>query len=202
MINDHRIVSMMLCTSPVVIGGRAVISASDSVWQPIEKIPGGLEGLCDDAGNDNPSYAGTVFISSQKTFIEIRKAGLMICMRGVRAEDIHLTDCPLSISVTDLMPAPILMGWDVVRGNGWVSASCDGIYPINHTGELRNGENESTLNCYSLFDDLDTCLACCKLNNEEICQWAPWYPVAVYCDSETKRLIDELRVTKTTGDTH
>jgi hypothetical protein len=189
---ESQIVSMMLCKAPILVNGRAVISASDAVWNPIENFPKELNMLTDDMGHKNPGYAGTVFTTSSEVVSIIQKLGIMLCMRGVRAPDIPHTDCPFGVRVLDLVPPPLFMGWDIVRGNGWVSASCDGKFPIDSTGEQRDGENASVLNDYSLFDGLDSCLRYCDLNNMEIPEWAPWYPVAVYCDSQTKSIIDAL----------
>lgn len=183
---------MMLCTRPMIVDGRAVLSASDSVWNPIEDLPEGLSALTDDLGNNTPTYAGTVFTTSPDTISEIQELNIMLCMRCVRASDIPYTDCPLSIRVTDMVPEPLFMGWDIVRGNGWVSASCDGYFPINSTGEQRNHNEIGILNNYSLFDDLVRCLEYCERNNKEIPEWAPWYPVAIFCDSLTKSSIDAL----------
>lgn len=198
---DCHIVSMMLCMPPMIVDGRAVISASDSVWNPIQDLPKELNILTDDLGNDNPTYAGTVFTTNPEAISEIQKLNVMLCMRCVRTADISLTDCPLSIRVADMVPEPLFMGWDIVRGNGWVSASCDGYFPIDSTGERRDTEKTDVLNNYSLFDDLGRCLEYCDLNNKEIPEWAPWYPVAVFCDSQTKASIDALIEPKT-GQAH
>lgn len=189
---DCHIVSMMLCEQPVIVNNRAVISASDSVWNPIVVLPTGLDGVTDDLGNNHPNYAGTIFFSNRNAIDQIQKRNIMLCMRCVRDQDIPLTDCPLSLSIADFFPKPYLMGWDIVRGNGWVSASCDGYFPIDSTGKPRQEENIKKLNRYSLFDNLEDCLEYCELNNKKIPEWAPWYPVAIYCDPHTKSTIDAL----------
>lgn len=187
-----EIVSMMLCGPPVIVAGRAVVSASDSVWTPIERLPDDLDGITDDLGNKRPTYAGTVFVTSPSAIDYLQRHGILICMRGVRALDRASTDCPPGIKVDDFLPKPVLMGWDIVRGNGWVSASCDGCFPVDSNGEVRSGESASALNAYSLFDSLEDCLRYCDRSNKEVPEWAPWYPVAVYCDPQSRRTIDEV----------
>jgi hypothetical protein len=183
---------MMLCQKPVIVAGRAVLSASDAVWTPIKHVPSGIDGITDDLGGLEPTYAGTVFVHGDAAIERLHQIGVMICMRCVRAVDRVYTDCPIGISIDAMNPKPLFMGWDVVRGNGWVSASCDGCFPTDSDGLLRPGENAGALNDYSLLERLVDCLAYCSRSNVEVPQWAPWYPVAVYCDYWSKAEVDRL----------
>jgi hypothetical protein len=127
----------------------------------------------------NPSYAGFLQVTDEGALNILDELGLFACFRAVevfRLPKIHAV--PPSLLYTGLRANLMLVGWDVCSGNGWLSASSHGIFPINpFTGEVI--DVDAKINCFGLFDDADDAERCCAANNLGLSSHAPWYPVGV-----------------------
>jgi len=116
--------------------------------------------------------------------IGIRK--LFACFRCIFKEYFECVQvCPPDIIYKRLFPDLLPMGWDIATGNGWLSASCHGCFPVNpFTGEMTIYDSNK-INDYGLFAELDSCLEFCSLNNTLIPEHAPWFPVAIFVDRDS-----------------
>lgn len=171
-----------------------MLSASDAVWDAVDVLPDSLkEYLTDDLGNEKPSYGGFLFPKNMTAIDVVNSMGYYSAFRGVAQSDVIYTDCTNAMPVEAIGRGLIFVGWDVVSGNGWVSASCRGVFPINpFDGNCReNGMND--VNPYGLIDDYEKCTAYAKSNNFINAGHAPWYPVSIFIDSTTLARLNSLR---------
>ncbi|MFA5982406.1 MAG: hypothetical protein WC782_00140 [Methylococcaceae bacterium] len=178
------IASVMVCNLPKFLDGRLVLSGYHGVWEAVEKLPDDiLSYFTDDVGNKPVSYGGLLQIIDTQVLEILNDKGFFVCFRGIHEKYLeHVQAYPPKEIYQNLANGLKLLGWDISTGNGWCTASCEGIFPINpFTGEVLD-ENISQLNEYSLFNDLDNCLNYCHINNEKIPENSPWYPVAIYVD--------------------
>lgn len=181
--------SVMVCGLPKYFGGRLILSGYHGVWEATEKLPDDIKSyFTDDVGNKDVSYGGLLQMVHKKAFDKISNLELFVCFRGVHEEYLELVQTrPPKEFYESLKDELVLIGWDISTGNGWCSASSEGLYPLDpFTGEILD-ENIKQLNEYGLFGALENCLEYCRLNNEEIPDNSPWYPVAIYIDKESSK---------------
>jgi len=191
---DIEIASVMICGLPRQVDGRRILSGYHGVWEAVADIPHEIKAyLTDDVGNEGVSYGGLLQIADKKVLGLLDGLGLFACFRGVPEKYLkHMQVCPPKDLYLSLMKDLKLVGWDISTGNGWCTASCEGLFPINpFTGEILD-KNSSFLNEYGLFGTLENCLYYCQINDEKIPQDSPWYPVAVYVDSASEKRLSEL----------
>jgi hypothetical protein len=187
---DMYIASVMLCPEPKTLSGRLMLSGCDSVWEPVRYVPDDLKPyFSDELGNARVEYGGFLFTNDSRVIPLLEKNNLFACFRGVYQKYLEHIDCPLGIQLSHFGIPLKLMGWDIANGNGWVSASCEGYYPIDpFDGSALNG-NTSQINQYGLFESEKDCLKYCELNDANVSEHAPWYPVAIFVDHNSyKRL--------------
>ena len=181
-----RLVSMMLCSAPAIRQGRLILSACDSVWEPIVRLPASLRRLVtDELGNPNPEYGGFLFPRGAEIFSVLHDHQLFACVRGVRKEVLKLTDSPLAADTRSFPTELKLVGWDVVTGNGWVSAALEGLYPIDPVDGSTKEVIGPAANKFGLLHSEKDSRAYCALNDRAVPDRAPWYPVAVYLDVDS-----------------
>ncbi len=189
------VASVMICGLPKHFGGRLILSGYHGVWEAVEELPTDIKQyFTDDVGNKSVSYGGLLQITNTKVLNMLPQWGLFACFRGIQEDYLKQVQAyPPKETYEHLINDLMLMGWDISTGNGWSSASCEGIFPINpFTGEATD-ENIVQLNRYGLFDSWENCLNYCHINNEKIPEYLPWYPVAVYVDQcSYKRLVAYL----------
>lgn len=189
-----RIVSMMLCNIPKFVKGRIYLSASDCIWDPVEHVDKSIHTYFTDEygspiGDENLDYGGFLQIIDTSTLKIIADRGLFACFRGIERNILDsikfIPNYPPNSIYEKISHHLVFMGWDICQGNGWVSASCEGIYPVDPlTGEDLD-ENAGQINRFGLFDQLYNCRAYCEMNNMEIPEHSPWYLVAVYVDDSS-----------------
>lgn len=180
---DLYIASMMLCDRPRSIGTRTILSCSDSVWEPVRNVPADLHKyLTDELGNETIDYGGFLFLKDHRLIDCLEEKNLFACFRGIHSKDLEIVQCPLAKEISAMEIPLTIMGWDIANGNGWVSASTDGVYPIDPFNGSVLDENVEKINAYGLFDSLDDCKGYCLLNNQQVPARAPWYPVAIFLD--------------------
>lgn len=179
------IVSMLIAKKPKKILDRLVLSASDAVWDVEEDLPSELrKHLKDDIGNDSPHYGGFLFLKDEALLKLLEKFDYYAGFRGVGEGDVKYTDCVNKISPDELPFKVNLAGWDIVKENGWHSASCSGHFPLDpFDGKIF--DRGVKINKYSLFDDYNECLKYVKINNSRTPKRPPWYPVSIYLDDST-----------------
>ena len=178
---------MMICDAPRRVSERIIISAYDAVWEPAREISPSLKCMfTDDLGNEEIRYLGWLQPKYSNAFDRVDDELLFSCIRMVRKSDIGKTDVVPNTRIHQENAADFVrVGWDICNGNGWVSASLDGDFPINPiSGEVR-GEGIEMLNGYSLFERLEDCDRFCDLNNEPPHESPPWYVVGVYLTSRS-----------------
>lgn len=174
----------MVCGIPRYFDDRLILSCYHGVWEPVKCLPSEIKAyFTDDVGNGDVSYGGLLQITDTKVFESLNKLGLYACFRGIAKEYInHVNVFPPYEFYQNLISELKFMGWDIATGNGWCTASVEGVFPINpFTGDVLDG-NISQLNEYGLFYSLEHCKKYCQVNNEKISEDSPWYPVAVYVD--------------------
>jgi hypothetical protein len=188
---DFHLASMMICEMPRLVNNRWMVSACESVWEPLQFVPSMVgSSFTDEVDNIMPTYGGAVQLSDPSALDILDDAGLFACFRGVEQ---HLLSHVQTVPPSDLYRAISgqlrLVGWDVCTGNGWRSASCSGFFPIHpFTGEVLSADFRQ-INAYALFGELEACRACCAANDALASDDAPWFPVAVYL---TRRALARL----------
>ena len=153
--DDVLIAFVMICQVPRALGDRILLSASDAVWEPVVLLPSDIRArVTDDLGNPSPTYGGFLQLLDLSVLKEIESRNLFVCFRAV-----HQTFAHLVLTVPDVVLYPELrdelihLGWDVCIGNGWVSASTEGYFPMDAiSGKME--ANEGLLNRWALFDSL------------------------------------------------
>ncbi|MDX1915790.1 MAG: hypothetical protein SFU55_09425 [Methylophilus sp.] len=183
--NNIEIASLMVCGLPRHFGERLILSCYHGVWESVKYLPSEIKTyFTDDVGNEDVSYGGLLQITNTKAFELLNKLGLYTCFRGVAKEYINQVNVfPPKEFYQTLISELKFVGWDIATGNGWCTASAEGVFPINpFTGDILD-DNISQLNEYGLFYSLNDCEKYCQVNNEKIPEDSPWYPVAVYVDS-------------------
>jgi len=166
------------------------MSAYDGVWEPIrEPLDEIKDCLADEVGNPSPTYMGNIQINDLGCIITILNHGVVPCFRVIEASFRALVSVvPPSSNYSKLRNGLLLAGWDLCCGNGWVSASMDGIFPIDPiTGEERNSDSK-LINDNSLFANYSDCKMYADKNDEYFPQSSPWYPVAVALPLEAESL--------------
>jgi hypothetical protein len=195
-VENIALASLMLCKPPMIRGGRLMLSACDAIWETvnIEDIPDDqVRKFTDEIGNPEKAYAGNLQIVEPTALEELDKGDIYPCFRGVLLSDLKKTGTvPNSRLYENIIRSLVLVGWDVCVGNGWISASYEGIYPINpFSGEFLDG-NSDQINLYGLFDQLSDCTECCSKNNDNSHGNEEWYPVAIYLTVESIRRLNCL----------
>ncbi|QIK79431.1 hypothetical protein G7077_11470 [Sphingomonas piscis] len=185
---DVHIASVMICGAPRAAGQKRLLSASDGVWEPACPLPSTIAALVTgELGNSSPKYGGFLQIADRRALPEIESQGLFCCFRAVhRAYLEHVQTAPNADLYSKLRDELIHVGWDVCTGNGWVSASYDGYFPMDTIGGGLESD-EARLNEWALFGLLPDALACCALNNDRLPASKPWYPVSVCVDRGSHR---------------
>lgn len=189
-----EIASLMVCGLPKHFDGRLILSCYHGVWEAVPCLPREIQVyFTDDVGNENASYGGLLQIIEAKVFEILETYGMYTCFRAVAKEYMsHVNVDPPKKFYQSLISELKFMGWDIATGNGWCTASVEGIFPINpFTGDVLDG-NISQLNEYGLFDCLENCSDYCQLNNEKIPENSPWYPVAVYTDHNSYTRLNKM----------
>lgn len=186
------IASMMICGLPTYLNNRLILSSCDSVWIPVENLSLDIKQyLTDELGNSNVDYGGFVQMIDPYVLQLIAKQNLFACFRVIENRHMRCVDAyPPRALYQDLIQELKIVGWDIATGNGWLSASCHGRFPIDpFTGKTLD-KNHYKINKFGLFDSIDDCEIYCRINNEEILEHSPWLPVAIYVDKSTfNRLI-------------
>lgn len=169
-----------------------MLSAYDGVWDAVENIPHQLRAyVTDDIGNTNVEYGGFVQITNAAIFPLLEQFDLFACFRFVDVGTLeHVNVAPVAESYDDILRDVMPIGWDIFTGNGWRSASTDGIFPIDpFTGST---EDVAKVNRFGLIDAEAECRALCELNNREVPSWAPWHPVSVALDASSYKRLSAL----------
>jgi hypothetical protein len=150
--------------------------------------------VTDDVGNVAPDYGGFLQIPEPSMLEMLGDHGLFACFRAV--QEIHLDlvgEVPPTAVYEELRASLVHMGWDICTGNGWLSASAHGCFPINGITGIIDEANGFQINDWGLlaaFEDAET-LSC--LNDAEIPVHAPWFPVEVLLDEGSFRRLVALR---------
>lgn len=190
--DDTIVASLMVCVAPRKLGGRLVLSCYDGVWEAVEQLPEELRSrFTDDLGNTYPQYGGFLQLVDLTVLTELSKYGLYSCFRCVSPEWVKYTDSypPHSIYAS-IKNTLCFVGWDVATGNGWRSASTDGCFPIDpFSGEI---DEQDKINQFGLIRDASDCIFYCKESDITVPDYAPWFPVAVYVDSESYQRLTNL----------
>jgi hypothetical protein len=189
----QSIVSMMLCNRPRSVGGRFWISASDSVWEPAAEVPEGFRRfLTDEIGNPEPNYFGSLQMIDSGLLLLLQSSEIFSCFRSVARNDLESINVVPNDEVYHQIENELkFIGWDICTGNGWLAASCHGIFPIDPFSGLEIDSNASMINQFGLFADYNNCLVYIDLNNQKIPEHAPWFPVGVFLtDKGFRRLTD------------
>ncbi len=178
------VASMMICEAPKLLNKKLVLSCCDSVWKPVESLPDEIEPyFTDELGNKMVDYGGFVQIISLNVLKLLNKRGLFACFRCITEGYFkHIQANPPKEIYQNLFCDLKPVGWDIATGNGWLSASCHGRFPIDPFTGYETDQNADQINKYGLFSRLEDCLIYCQINNAEIPEHAPWYPVSIYVD--------------------
>lgn len=174
--------SMMICNRPRHFGDRRILSASDAVWEPVSELsPEILPYISNEIGNRPPNYAGALQMLDAKLLDILKDFGHMACFRGVEGGFLRMLQVSPPVEVYEKIWSRLeFSGWDICSGNGWLSASAHGVYPIDpFDGQTMNALSFE-VNSNGLFDELNDCVAVCAINNKEIPEHCPWAPVAVF----------------------
>jgi hypothetical protein len=169
--------------------GRLVLSCYDGQWDAVQEIPAQLaQGFSDDLGNPVVEYGGFLHMKNESVIDAALSLGFFLCVRAVEDEILPMLDLrpePMSNLIERRF---IRVGWDVATGNGWRSASCDGLFPGDE------GTNDVfILNEFSLIEKFEDCVSYCEKNNRVNLTMAPWYAVGVYVDKEAiPSLLEQL----------
>ncbi|SMR83554.1 hypothetical protein SAMN04488030_0030 [Aliiroseovarius halocynthiae] len=188
---NTAIVSMMICEAPRFVAGRCVVSASDAVWEPVETLPPELRSVVsDELLSGSVVYPGALQATDINITRVARRLGLFLCFRAVETDALSALEIqPASDIYEELSDQLIPVGWDVCSGNGWLAASCHGIYPFDPFVGPNSDNLDLDINDFALLRNLEDCRQCCDLNNQEIPEHAPWFPVAIYLmESDVARL--------------
>ncbi len=187
MSKEFVIASMMICGRPNYLNQRLMISCCDAVWEPIEHLNGKTKQFfTDELGNSTVNYGGFLQMVDRKALFSISEQGLFSCFRCISEDRLqHVQVNTPKLLYRDLIGDLKPMGWDIATGNGWLSASCHGLFPINPFTGKEVDSNADLINEYGLFDSLDNCLVYCKKNNSQIPEHAPWFPVAIHVDKSS-----------------
>lgn len=163
------------------------MSASNSVWEPVERVSNDLLSvLTDELGNVNPSHYDALQLADPMVLRLIEADGLYVCCRMV--EDSR-TDwvgvVPNKRVYSEIGGSLDFVGLDICTGNGWLSASCHGVYPIDPFTGRSLDDNAEMINEFGLFSELHDCLRYCNTNDKEVAEHAPWFPVGVLVSRES-----------------
>ncbi|NVN90287.1 MAG: hypothetical protein HXX11_06745 [Desulfuromonadales bacterium] len=181
------IASMMVCGTPNLLKNRLILSCSDSVWSPIQTLPVELKRyFTDELGNSAVNYGGFVQMVDVHALGLLAEHGLFACFRCITENYLEQVQVyPPKAVYQKLIDDLIPMGWDISTGNGWLSASCHGCFPIDpYTGDEID-QHADKINKFGLFFTLDDCLTYCQTNNSLIPEHAPWFPVGIYVDKSS-----------------
>ncbi|MCY7281103.1 MAG: hypothetical protein LH610_09465 [Sphingomonas bacterium] len=147
--------------------------------------------VTDDLGNPSPTYAGSLQLSDRSVFEEVESRNLFVCFRAAHQTYAdHVQTVPNAALYSELRDELIHLGWDVCVGDGWVSASLEGYFPMDAINGKMEAD-EALLNRWGLFASLEDALECCTQNNEQTSDY-PWYPVAIAVDESSYRRLATL----------
>lgn len=182
--NQTSIASAMLCQLPKIFNSRAMLSVSDSVWEPVDVLPMELKKyFTDEVGNHDVTYGGFLQLTSPKALELISDHDLFLCFRCIAETYLaHVQVCPPTRVYQRLVGDLRSMGWDISTGNGWLSASCHGHFPVDPFSGDTIDDNILQINKFGLFNNLDDCLKYCEINNSQIPEHALWFPVEIKLD--------------------
>ena len=190
-----NIASMMICSMPKYLNGMLLLSCSDSVWNPVDVLPDDIRPyVTDELGNQDIQYGGFLQLIDPKGLDLLSSKGLFACFRCITDQYLeHVGTCPPKDVYQSLIKNLKFMGWDIATGNGWLSASSHGSFPINPFTGIAVDSNNSKINEYGLFSSLDDCLKYCQINDTQIPEHAPWFPVAIYVDESSYIRLNKAR---------
>lgn len=179
-----RISSTMICPKPNASGHRFLISACDAVWDPGRFLPLEISRLVTDQNGDPaPDYGGFLQFPVPSVLEMLEAYDLFAGFRAVQDTYLnYINEAPPTATYERLRGNLVRVGWDVCTGNGWLSASAHGCFPINGiTGEIdeTNGFRPNEWGLLPVFEDA---LMWCSRNSTEIPEHAPWYPVEILLD--------------------
>ena len=182
-----HLASMMVCRSPSYLKGRLYLSASDSVWTPVEHLDESLHRyFTDELGNASVKYGGFLQMVDPAVLGTFAAKELYACFRGVEKSLLgYIQAYPPEDIFENLSDHLKFMGWDISTGNGWLSASCHGCFPVDPATGDEIDENAWQINKFGLFEHFSDCIMYCEKNNNKIPEHAPWYPVAVFVDDDS-----------------
>ncbi len=189
---DISIVSALICRSPLRRGGRYILSASPLGLDAA--IPEEVRArLTDGLGNPSPVWSEDVQFPDLAVLSLIEARGLVALFRGVRACDLdYVLGVAPAHRYAEILTHGSRLGWDICSGNGWLTASAHGAFPVDTvTGEALSDGGEA-LNGFALFDDLGDCLDWIAENDRDSPEHAPWYPVALYASQRTSSMLQTM----------
>ena len=181
---ETTIASAMICEKPKRFGKYTIVSAYDGAWEPVKRLPNDIaQYVSDDLGNPDVEYGGFLQINNLKVLQIIQNHKFFTCFRGVLVSDLERVQTVPAHEIYQRLEGDLItMGWDICTGNGWRSASCDGYFPINALNGIVEVGSCDLVNEWGLLKEFEKCLEFCLINNKEIPEDAPWYPVKVYLD--------------------
>jgi hypothetical protein len=195
MSEELAIASMMLCKAPRSVNDRLMLSCCDAVWSPIEILPPELEpSFTDELGNSGVKYGGFLQIVDFNALRLLADRELYACFRCIGPEFLqHVQVNPPSRLYEKFFGDLVQVGWDIATGNGWLSASSHGCFPVDPFSGREIDQNAHMVNRFGLFSAFGDCLAYCQQNDSAIPEHAPWFPVAIRIDKDSyTRLVERL----------
>lgn len=189
-----RIASGMICKEPRLVAGRAALSAYDGVWEAVESVPELIRPfLTDDLGRDGVVYGGFLQFMDVRAIRLACDLGLYCCFRMVEDELISALEVSPPVDFYESIERSLsFVGFDICNGNGWRSASTNGIFP-RHSAESGVDQIDGIFpNQFGLIEDAEDCERLIMMNNELASIWAPWHKVSVLVDDCSKRKIDKI----------
>ena len=190
--------STMICQRPKTASHRFLLSASDAVWEPVTTLPPEIATIVTDhIGNPEPDYAGFLQFPDASVLELIEASGHFACFRAVEEPRVeYVSEVPPTAVYQMLRSNLKQVGWDVCTGNGWTSASAHGCFPINGiTGDI-DQKYDHEINEWGLLTSLNSAETWVSINNADIPEHAPWYPVEVLLDETSYRRLTALRSQK------
>ncbi len=186
-----RIASVMVCNEPHKIGNRLFCSADSSVWKNVSQMKELKKYFTDSVGVsdfwEGDEGRDDLQMIDEKAIYYVGKYRYFCCFRAVFEADFNLLQViPPEMLYKKLMPELCFLGWDVCTGNSFISASCHGVFPINpFDGQVNDTIAINLINNFGLFFTSEGSRLFCNLNNSEIREHRPWYPVGVFTDKNS-----------------
>jgi len=186
------IASMMICEQPRKRLGRLILSAYDGVWEAVRMLPEELRHyVTDDLGNVDVEYGGFLQVRDPAIFAQLEALNLFACFRLVDPAliDFLKVEPPVDI-YREIQPQLKPVGWDIFCSDGWMSASTNGLFPIDpFTGAV---DDLATINRFGLIESKEACAVLCKANDDAVPSWAPWKRVCVGLDASSYLRLSEF----------